>query len=105
VQKSRREQPSRLCPTYVQHIADCQRKHECCQAKRHTHSLTLAAAAKSLLIRQLDSIRVFPFAFVLLGKNLFEPVRLSLSASLVHDCGIVEDDKFLAAAVTPKSAH
>lgn len=57
------------------------------------------------LIRQLDSIRVLPFPFVLLGKNLFEPVRLSLSGCLVCECGIMKDDELLTAPVTPKSAH
>jgi hypothetical protein len=61
--------------------------------------------SKRLLIRQLDSIRVLPFPFVLLGKSLFEPVRLSLSGCLVCECGIMKDDELLTAPVTPKSAH
>ena len=48
---------------------------------------------------------MFLFVFVLLGKNLLGPVSLALSHSLVHECGIVLDDKFLTATVTPKSAR
>jgi len=48
---------------------------------------------------------MFLFAFVLLGKNLLEPVSLALSHGLVHESGIVLDDKFLAATVTPKSTN
>ena len=70
---------------------------------RRLHSLTPYSI--QLLIRQLDSIRVLPFPFVLLGKNLFEPVRLSRSSCLVHECGIMKDDELLTATVTPKSAH
>ena len=58
-----------------------------------------------LLIRQLDLIRVLPFPFVLLGKNLLEPVRLSLSSCLVCECGIMKDAELLTATVTPQSAH
>ena len=45
------------------------------------------------------------FAFVLLGKNFFEPMGLMLSDCLIHKCRIVKDDKFLAAMVTAKSTH
>jgi len=48
---------------------------------------------------------MFPFAFVLVGKGLYEPMSLTLSDSLVHECGIVTDDKFLTATVISKSAH
>jgi hypothetical protein len=37
------------------------------------------------LIWQLDSIRVLPFPFVLIGKNLFQPVGLLLGDCLVHE--------------------
>ena len=70
---------------------------------RRLHSLTPYSI--QLLIRQLDSIRVLPFPFVLLGKNLFEPVRLSLSSCLICECGIMKDAELLTATVTPKSAH
>ena len=68
-----------------------------------THSLTPVASVR--LFRQLDSIRVLPFPFVLLGKNLFEPMRLTLSDCLIHKCRIVEDDKSLTAIVAAKSTH
>jgi hypothetical protein len=48
---------------------------------------------------------VLPVPFVLVGENLFEPMSLALSDDLVHECGIVLDDKFLTATVTPKSTH
>ena len=48
---------------------------------------------------------MLPFAFVLLGKNFYEPMGLTLSDTPVQKCGIVSDDKFLAAVVTAKSAH
>jgi hypothetical protein len=46
-----------------------------------------------------------PFPFVLFGKNLFEPVRLSRSDCPVHKGGIMKDDELLTATITPKSAH
>ena len=48
---------------------------------------------------------MFSFAVVLLSEHLLEPMSLVLSGSLVYECGIVTDDKFLAASVTPKSTH
>jgi len=48
---------------------------------------------------------VLPFAFVLLGKNLFEPMCLTLSDCLIHKCRIVENDKYLTAIVAAKSTH
>ena len=48
---------------------------------------------------------MLPFAFVLLGKNFYEPMGLTLSDTPIQKCGIVSDDKFLAAIVTAKSAH
>ena len=48
---------------------------------------------------------MLPFPFVFLGKNLFEPLRLSFRRFLVRDCGIMKDDELLAATVTPKRAH
>ena len=57
------------------------------------------------LFRQPDSIGVLPFAFMLLGKNFFEPMGLMLSDCLVHKFRIVKDGKFLTAIVTAKSAH
>jgi hypothetical protein len=42
---------------------------------------------------------------VLLGKNFYEPMGLTLSDTPIQKCGIVSDDKFLAAIVTAKSAH
>ena len=48
---------------------------------------------------------MLPFAFVFLGKNFYEPMGLTLSDSPIQKCGIVSDDKFLAAIVTAKSAH
>jgi hypothetical protein len=47
---------------------------------------------------------MLPFAFVLLGKNFYEPIGLTLSDTPIQKCGIVSDDKFLAASVTAKSA-
>ena len=57
------------------------------------------------LVRQLNAIRVSPFPFVFLGKNLFKPVCLSLRRFLVNDCGVLKQDELLAAVVTPKRAH
>jgi hypothetical protein len=57
------------------------------------------------LVWQLDSIRVLPFPFVLLGKNLFQPVRLPLGNRLVHEGGIMKHGELLAATVTAKGAH
>ena len=68
---------------------------------RPLHSSSLAV----VLVRQLDAIRVLPLPFVFLGKNLFEPSRLSLRRVLVHRCRVMKDDKLLAAAVTPQRAH
>jgi hypothetical protein len=43
--------------------------------------------------------------FVFLRKNLFEPGCLPLRCSLVHERGVMKDEKLLSATVTPKSAH
>ena len=56
------------------------------------------------LVRQLDSIRVLPFPFMLVGENLFEPVRLAGSYCLVHEGGIMKHNELLLATVTPKDA-
>jgi hypothetical protein len=48
---------------------------------------------------------MLPFTFVLLGKNFNEPMGLTLSGIPIQKCGIVSDDKFLAAIVTAKRAH
>jgi hypothetical protein len=48
---------------------------------------------------------MLPFSFVLLGKNFCEPMGLTLGDTPIQKCGIVSDDKFLAAIVTPKGAH
>jgi len=47
----------------------------------------------------------FPSRSWFLGKNLFEPERMSLRRFLVHECRVMKDDKLLAATVTPKRAH
>jgi hypothetical protein len=60
---------------------------------------------ESYLVRQLDSIRVLAFTIVLFSQNLFQPLRLPPSNCLVHNAGIMKDDEFLSATVTPKSAH
>jgi hypothetical protein len=57
------------------------------------------------LVRQLDSVRVFGFAFVFLGKNLFEPTRLLLCDCLVYAGGIMKDDELLTATITSEGAH
>ncbi len=57
------------------------------------------------LFRQLDTVRVLPFPLVFLGKNLFEPLRLSLRRFLIHESGFMKNDELLAANVTPKCAH
>jgi hypothetical protein len=59
----------------------------------------------SRLFRQLDSIGVLPFSFVLLSQNFFEPLGLTLSRCFVHKCRIVKDHKFLTTMVTAQSAH
>jgi len=66
---------------------------------------TAVFAAIGRLFRQPDAIRVPPFAFVLLGKNFFEPMGLMLSDCLIHNSRIVKDNKFLTATVTAKSTH
>ena len=48
---------------------------------------------------------MLPFAFVFLGKNFYEPMGLTFSDTPIQKCGIVSDDKFLAAIVTAQSAH
>jgi hypothetical protein len=40
---------------------------------------------------------VLPFPFVLLGKNLFQPVRLPLCNCFVHESWIVKNNELLAA--------
>jgi len=48
---------------------------------------------------------VLPLPFVFLSKNLFEPGGLPLRCFLVHELGVMKDEKLLSAIVTPKSAH
>ena len=43
--------------------------------------------------------------FVFLGKNLFEPLCLSLRRFLIHESEVLKDGELLAATVTPKRAH
>jgi len=57
------------------------------------------------LFRQQNLVGVLPFAFMLLGKNFFEPMGLMLSDCLIHIFRIVKDDKFLTAIVTAKSTR
>jgi hypothetical protein len=58
-----------------------------------------------LLIRQLDSIQVLLFPFVLLGKNPFQPVRLPLGDRFVCEGGVMKHGELLAATFTAKGAH
>jgi hypothetical protein len=53
----------------------------------------------------LDATRVLPFTFVFLGKNLFEPMRLSVSGGLVRACGMMKEDELFTTNVAPQSAH
>ncbi len=48
---------------------------------------------------------MFPFPFVFLGKNPFEPVCLPLCSFLITECRVLKDNELLAATVTPKRAH
>ena len=48
---------------------------------------------------------MLPFPFVFLGKNLFQPVCLSLRRMLVHDCRVLKQHELLATAITPKRTH
>ena len=48
---------------------------------------------------------MFSGSFVLFGKNLFQPERLSLGGGPVDGWGIVKDDELLTTTVTAKSAH
>ena len=48
---------------------------------------------------------MLPFPFVFLGKNLFEPLRLSCRRLVVHESWVMKDDELFAATVTPKRAH
>ena len=57
------------------------------------------------LFRQLDTVRVLPFPLVFLGKNLFEPLRLSVRCFLIGESGVLQDDELFAATVTPKRTH
>jgi hypothetical protein len=52
-------------------------------------------------VRQFDSVWVFLVPLVLFSKYLFEP----LSEPLIHERGIVADEKLLATALTPERSH
>jgi hypothetical protein len=57
------------------------------------------------LVWKFKAIRMPTFPFVFLGKNLFEPLRLSCCRFFVHESRVMKDDELLAATVTPKRAH
>lgn len=48
---------------------------------------------------------MLPLPFVFLGKNLFEPERLSRGDALICEGGIMPEDKLLTASITAKRAH
>jgi hypothetical protein len=48
---------------------------------------------------------MLPFAHVLLGKHLSQPMSLALSGRLVHGLRIVKNNEFLATTVTAQNAH
>ena len=54
---------------------------------------------------QLDPVRVFLFPLVLFGKNLFEPMRLTVSDRLIHERARMTDDEVFAAYVAPQDPH
>jgi len=48
------------------------------------------------LVRQLDAVRVLALPFVFLGKNLFEPLCLSLRRFLIDESEVLKDGELLA---------
>ena len=54
---------------------------------------------------QFDSVGVFLVALVLFRKHRFEPMCLSVSEPLIHERGIVTDEKLLATTITPERSH
>jgi hypothetical protein len=56
-------------------------------------------------IWQADAISVFLFPVMLFRENLFEPMRLLLSETLIRQLSLVTDNKLFAATVTPDDSH
>jgi len=54
---------------------------------------------------QFDSVGVFFVAPVLFRKHPFEPMCLSVSEPLIHERGIVTDEKLFATTITPERSH
>jgi hypothetical protein len=54
---------------------------------------------------QFDSVGVFFVALVLFRKHPFEPMCLSVSERLIHERGIVTDEKLFATTITPERSH
>jgi hypothetical protein len=57
------------------------------------------------LLRQLDYVRMFAVALVFVGQYLLQPLSLAGCCLLVCQPWIMENRKFLSAAITPKSSH
>lgn len=48
---------------------------------------------------------MFPLAIMIVSQDLFEPMSLLCCDRGIYDGGVMEDCKFLTAAITPKSSH
>jgi hypothetical protein len=53
----------------------------------------------------LDPVGVSLVAFMLVGKNPFEPMGLPLGRSRIRECVVLGDDELLAALVTAEYSH
>jgi hypothetical protein len=56
-------------------------------------------------VRQFDPVGVLLFPLVLFSKNLFEPVRLTVSDRPIYERGRMTDDEVFAAYVAPQDPH
>jgi hypothetical protein len=57
------------------------------------------------LVRQFDSVGVFPITLVLLSKHLFQPLCLFFGNRLIYRSWVVADEKLFAATVTSERSH
>jgi hypothetical protein len=72
---------------------------------------TISSAILSFLsfdlgsVRQFDPVGVFLLALVFFSKNLFEPMRLTVSDRPINERGRMTDDEVFAAYVAPQDPH
>jgi hypothetical protein len=59
----------------------------------------------SWLVRQFDSVRVFPIALVLVRQNFFKPLCLPFCNLPVCRLWLVANDELLAATIAPDCSH